>query len=85
MPKASKSKTTAAAPQPAGVTTGTETASVVQAQSEIGPISYRDGQAPHPHGPDDEETKAAYAAGRPTQGLAYAQAQRESAPAAKPE
>ena len=67
----------------------TSTAGVVQpgaaperpgpkAQSEIGPTTYGLPGGPVAHGPDDPETKAAYAAGHPSHGIA---AQRAAAAA----
>lgn len=42
-----------------------------KAQSEIGPTTYGEGGVTQ-HGADDAETKAAYAAGHPSQGIAAA-------------
>lgn len=38
-----------------------------KAQSEIGPITYREGAEPLLHGADDPETQDAYALGHPSQ------------------
>lgn len=41
-----------------------------KAQSEIGPTTYGGPNGPVNHGPNDPETKAAYAAGHPSDGIA---------------
>lgn len=45
-----------------------------KSQSEIGPVTYGGPNGPVNHGPDDPETKTAYAAGHPSFGLAQQRA-----------
>lgn len=57
-------------------TSPAKSAAPVKAQSEIGPTTFGEGGEGNvvKHGPDDPETKRAYAAGHPSKGIA---AQRE--------
>lgn len=76
-PQPGVSRTMTTGGQPAPGTTGTTTEpQAPKAQSEIGPTTYGGPKGPVAHGPDDAETKAAYALGHPSQGLA---AQRQAA------
>lgn len=66
MAKKRAAKTTQAEPE----TPATDQAPApVQAQSEIGPTTYGEGGVLTHHGPNDPETKAAYAAGHPSEGI----------------
>lgn len=57
-------------------------AAPAKAQSEIGPTSYTEADGIVKHGPNDPETKAAYAAGHPADGIVKTRAARggEAAP-----
>lgn len=55
----------------AAAAAGTTTPAPTKAQSEIGPTTYGAGEVKQ-HGPDDQETKDAYAAGHPSKGIAAA-------------
>lgn len=62
--KAQQAREADEAAQPSTARRGSQPA---KAQSEIGPTTYREGEAPIQHGATDPETQDAYAMGHPSQ------------------
>lgn len=67
--------TTGGATVVGGATVSQPREGATKAQSEIGPTTYGGPNGPVGHGPNDPETKAAYAAGHPAQGIEHQRAQ----------
>lgn len=75
-----RTATTGNQERPANVTIGGATLTqpregATKAQSEIGPITYGGPNGPVSHAAGDAETKSAYAAGHPAQGIEHQRAQ----------